>query len=135
VNEYDIVARADKQYIRSLIELRKAARQSQSISNSGQDRLTINKAIEPTWLLPEPVCQHIGRIVVLKVSRPTSDMRNTCSSSSSSSSELVHSAWEITPNQLSQLVFCKLSVHGRAAYRDRIRQIEQGRFNGRQGWS
>jgi hypothetical protein len=119
VNEYDLVARADKRFIHSLLALYSSVGPSEPVHDSGGDEMDI-------WPLPAPEAQHIGPIVVLKTGPPTSDMEGT---------GLIVSAWRITAEDLSRLIFCRLSVHTRVAYRDRIRHIESGCLNGRIGWS
>lgn len=115
MNEYDFITRADGAYFRSLIQL------YQQVDD------TPTTAI---WALPSPGLQHVGAIVVLRTEIPRFDdgsdwQRNI---------DLSLSAWKLRPEDLAKLMFCRLSVHGRVAYQERIVQIEKGAFNGQNGW-
>lgn len=127
MNEYDLVARADKDYIQSLTELYGSIGPHDSKQDA--NHRDGNKRLD--WPPPAPVFQHIGPIIVLKNSPPTSDMK--CGTSSLPG--LVLSAWKITAEDLSRLIFCRLSVHGRTVYEERIQKIESGCLNGRMCWS
>lgn len=131
VNEYDLVARADKGYIHSLIQLYSSVGPPERIHKSSQDEIDTDEDNRHYWPLPAPEVQHIGPIVVLKIDPPSSDMKGT----DSSLPALILSAWRITKEDLSRLMFCRLSVHSRMAYRSRIQQIESGCLNGQTGWS
>jgi hypothetical protein len=129
VNEFDLVARADREYIQSLIELYRSVGPSERMYDSDQDGMDTDRDNRPEWRLPAPELQHIGSIVVLKTGPLPPDMEGT----TSSLPELVVSAWGITAEDLSGLIFCRLAVHSRMSYRDRIRQIESSYLNGRTG--
>jgi hypothetical protein len=131
VNEYDLVARADKGYIHSLIQLYSSVGPPEPIHDSDQGGMDTDGDNRHNWPLPTPEVQHIGPIVVLKIGPPSSDIEDITSSLPG----LILSAWRITAEDLSRLVFCRLSVHSRMAYRDRIQQIESGCLNGQTGWS
>lgn len=116
MNEFDFVTRADSAYFRSLIQL----------YQQGDDAPTT-----ATWALPSHGLEHVGIIVVLRTEAPQfeggiDEQGNT---------GLSLSAWKVTPEGLAELMFCRLSVHGRAAYRERIAQVEQGMFNEQHGWT
>ncbi|KAK6528280.1 hypothetical protein TWF281_009526 [Arthrobotrys megalospora] len=116
VNEFDLIARADKKYMASLIELYNTPLPIDIQSGT------------PVWELPEPELQHIGPIVVLKTGIPQA------SGLSRGLPGPTLSAWKISPDDLGQLVFCRLSVHSRVVYRDRLRQIREGRLNEGMEW-
>lgn len=127
MNEHDLVVRADKDYIHSLTKLYGVV--GPEDSKKGGNNKDVCKQLD--WQLPAPVFHHIGPIVVLKKSPPASDMKSTTSSLPG----LVLSAWKITAEDLSRLIFCRLSVHSRTVYDERIQKIESGCMNGRTCWS
>jgi len=110
VNEFDFVARADSAYFRSLMQL------YQQVDD------TPTTAI---WALPSQGLQHVGAIVVLRTEVP----RFEDGDDGQGNTGLSLSAWKVTPESLAKLMFCRLSVHGRVAYQERIVRIENGVFN------
>ena len=117
VNEFDIVSRVDRSYIRSMLDL--YAKESEEEKDQNY------------WQLPEPELIHLGQIVVLKIRapcfepRPEGDLRT----------DAAFSAWKLEPEDLAHLLFCRRSVHHRTVYRDRVSHLQRGQFNGRDGWS
>ena len=119
VNEHDAVARADRPYIHSLIELYSTTLEAR------------NQVTPPTWSLPEAELEHFGEVVILKTNLASSDSEEDINSQR----EPIISARSITPTDLLRLLFCRLSVHARTEYQDRMEQLERGFFNERRGWS
>ncbi|KAI0437301.1 Alpha/Beta hydrolase protein [Xylaria telfairii] len=115
VNEYDLVARLDAGYLRSLIRLYN----SEAPGSTSEDTLTPGGTLGKRWELPAPDLQHIGPIVVLKTELP--DLRPDSLKSAGVSTRVT--AWSATPESLSELVFCQLRVHRRMYYRQKIEQL------------
>ncbi|KAM0369421.1 hypothetical protein HYE67_002490 [Fusarium culmorum] len=143
-NEFDVVTRAGKPYILSLVEvarnmlnqprkplLPKPETSSEIIDASlkaTQDKeaeLSSPKNEEShdqgpkTWKFSQPLYNHIGPSVVLL-------MR--------SENEMKLKAVEVTPAEFQKLLFCRTAVHGKRIYEQRVEALEQGHFNDRLGW-
>ncbi|KAF3902076.1 hypothetical protein ABW21_db0200865 [Orbilia brochopaga] len=138
VNEYDLVARSDRKYIVSMVQLYNSTDGAEGNASAGSLPTTIVGADgRPPWLLPEPELFHVGPIIVLKVGthKPGSHRARAAPSTARSlGSGLVMSAWQIMPEELSKVIFCRLSVHSRIVYKDRIQKLRSGNFNGETGW-
>jgi hypothetical protein len=118
MNEYDFITRADGEYFRSLIPLYQQV--------DGMPTTEI-------WELPSPELQHVGAIIVLRTEiTPFEDGDGEGDWQGNTDPSV--SAWKLTQEDLAKVMFCRLSVHGRVAYQDRIAQIEKGAFNGHNGW-
>jgi hypothetical protein len=124
VNEYDLIASTDKRYINSLIELYSSG-DPLPIQNSDQNDVHTDVDSRPCWPFPAPHVQHIGPVIVLKIGPPATDMGDGVAPSP----RLVLSAWRITAEEFSSLIFCRLSVHSRTTYQERIQKIESGCLN------
>ena len=112
VNEYDFVALADRPYIHSVIDLYRS-----------DAPVVSNPQNWPIWQLPGPEFRHLGPVVVLKIIPSADD-----------SEEDIVAALQVTSEELSRLLFCRLSVHHRETYLDRIQHLEKGCFNGQSEW-
>jgi hypothetical protein len=130
VNEYDLVARADRGYVHSLVELYRASGPSDTVHPPNQNGVETSDDNRSCWPLPKSEFQHVGPMVILKITSPALNTE----SSTSTPPGLALSAWKIKEEDLSRLVFCRLTVHGKLPYRGRIDQIENGCFNGRTRW-
>lgn len=123
VNEYDLVPRLDAGYLRSLIRLYN----SEAPGSTGEeDTLTPEGILEKRWALPTPDLQHIGPIVVLKTELP--DLRPDSLKPPGVSTRVT--AWSLTSEDLSDLVFCQLRVHRRLYYRQKIEQLANWNLDG-----
>jgi hypothetical protein len=49
--------------------------------------------------------------------------------------ELALSAVRVAAGEFSKLLFCRVTVHSRVHYKERVEELAEGRFNGRNGWS
>ncbi len=130
INEYDAVARLDNDYFRSLISLYNLPNTPNPQSSPIMYENDIPNVHSINLQCPAPVLQHVGELVVLRVEAPNfepglGNLRQT-------SSRL--SFWKVSPLALSELLFCRLTVHKREAYRRRIEDLENGFFNGQSGW-
>ncbi|KAJ6260736.1 hypothetical protein Dda_4965 [Drechslerella dactyloides] len=140
VNEYDLVARSDRRYILSMVQLYNSTDPSEAdagVYGGSMPTAIIGGDGRPPWSLPEPELFHIGPIVILKVGTYNSEAQSARESSSAPKppgSRLIMSAWQITPEELSKIIFCRLSVHSRTVYRDRIQKLRNGQLNGETGW-
>ena len=110
MNEFDFITRADSAYFRSLIQL------NQQVNDTPAAAI---------WALPSHELQHVGAIVVLRTEVPQFED----GVDGKGNTGLSLSAWKVTPESLAELIFCRLSVHGRVAYQGRIAQIENGACN------
>ncbi|KAI0549295.1 Alpha/Beta hydrolase protein [Xylaria curta] len=117
INEYDLVPRLDAGYLRSLIRLYNSG----DLNSSGEDTFAAGGISEKRWPLPAPDLQHIGPIVVLKTELP--DLKVDSSKPSQVRTKVT--AWSISSESLSDLVFCQLGVHRRKYYRQKIEQLAE----------
>ncbi|RSM12705.1 hypothetical protein CDV31_006172 [Fusarium ambrosium] len=147
INEFDVVSRADKPYILSLVEFSrdvlrtvpKSPTQENPIEtgrgltfkddidslspissqSTGLERGFVNQFTN-VWNLPEPFYHHVGpRIVfVMRLHEGEMGLR----------------AVQVPPAEFQTLLFCRTAVHGKARYGERVEMLESGRFNGRAGW-
>ncbi|KAJ4257576.1 hypothetical protein NW762_008701 [Fusarium torreyae] len=149
INEFDVVTRADKPYILSLVDLARINLNlppKTAFSDDESDEEIVNAALEATqeeeskmtskatqklqenlhpqdsnfWHLPKPSYHHVGSKVVLLMRLVEGEMNLR--------------AVEVTPTEFRKLLFCRIAVHGKSRYGERVDALEQGRFNGRIGW-
>jgi hypothetical protein len=147
VNEYDLVTRSTRNYIRSLVDLFRSIYGLPHIKDQGtvtEDWKVLNGlgpqfsgdgslptphfSKLPLWDLPRPELFHLGPIVVLKAgysSAPT-PAETTC--------DWDLRAYLVPPDEFRQLLFCRVSVHSRQIYTENMREISKGCVNGRTGW-
>ncbi|KAJ8130837.1 hypothetical protein O1611_g2788 [Lasiodiplodia mahajangana] len=114
VNEYDMVSRLDKEYVRSLIQLFNS-----EAPNTKEDPYTTDEDPGRTWPLPPPELQHIGSIVALKTELPNLPLNGMKPYEVNTRV----TAWSVAPESISDLIFCKLQVHKRKYYREKIEQL------------
>lgn len=72
------------------------------------------------WRLPQSFYHHVGPRVVLLMRLVEGEMSLK--------------AVEVTPFEFQKLLFCRVAVHGKRIYAERVKTLQQGRFNGRLGW-
>jgi hypothetical protein len=162
VNEFDIICRADAKYVLSLVDLYRSIyglppiqREDEEIVK-GNTMPSIESAsvhqISPgsgagsgdresvgsmDWRLPEPEYWHPQEIVVLKLG-----LRDTGAHNEENDDEGVASvrdsvalaAVRVLPEDFARLLFCRVAVHHRLRYRERVDMIAQGMFNNLGGW-
>lgn len=136
INEYDLVSRVDRSYVRTLVDLYRSIYDLPPIQ--GPDFQTTTDDLEKLasnynrnngtyWAIPKPVYRHIGKRVVLQFGiSPTFD--------TSGVGQLALSALYVPGEQFAKLLFCRITVHSRLCYQERIEFITEGRFNGKYGW-
>ncbi|KAF5544946.1 alpha beta-hydrolase [Fusarium phyllophilum] len=144
INEFDVVTRADKPYILSLVNVARAMLDlppKAAISEHETSEGIINAALETTrdekrrlsydsedfpvkesnfWRFPQPFFHHVGPRVILLTRFVDNQMSLK--------------AVEITSSEFQKLLFCRVAVHGKRFYEERIGALEQGRFNNRSTW-
>ncbi|CVL04497.1 uncharacterized protein FMAN_12640 [Fusarium mangiferae] len=144
INEFDVVTRADKPYILSLVDVARAMLDlppKAAISEHETSKEIVSAALETTkdenrrlsddsedfplkepkfWRFPQPFYHHVGPRVVLL----TRFVDNYMSLK----------AVEISSSEFQKLLFCRVAVHGKRFYDERIDALEQGRFNNRSAW-
>ncbi|KAH8587284.1 hypothetical protein B0O99DRAFT_747707 [Bisporella sp. PMI_857] len=163
VNEFDIVSRADTKYLISLVDLYRSIYElppiqkvGEEISNKDNTPSIASAAVADVcletgaglidgelmgnrnWRLPEPEYWHLQTIVVLKLSLKDIDTGIDENSGEGNTtgvqSSVALTAVNITPEEFAKLLFCRVSVHRRIHYRERVEMISQGSFNGLSGW-
>ncbi|WZH47930.1 Alpha/Beta hydrolase protein [Fusarium acuminatum] len=144
INEFDVVTRADKPYILSLVDIVRSTLDlppKDQISESAADEETIYAALKATdtkesrlcyqsegldidqskfWRLPQSLYHHVGPRAVLLMRLVKGEMSLK--------------AVEVAPSEFQRLLFCRVAVHGKRIYTERVKALQQGRFNGRLGW-
>ncbi|KAI3332062.1 alpha/beta-hydrolase [Xylariaceae sp. AK1471] len=121
INEFDLVSRLDRGYVRSLIQLYN----SEALHPTGEDGNIAEGTTQNRWPLPAPDLQHIGSIVVLKTDLPDLQLDHA------RPSEIIPrlTAWRVTSESLSDLVFCQLLVHRRRYYQEKMKQLANSNFD------
>ncbi|KAM0348618.1 hypothetical protein ACHAPU_004053 [Fusarium lateritium] len=144
INEFDVVTRADKPYILALVDIARTMLNlppKNDVPERATDQETVDAALEATkneesklshklkglnikapktWRIPQPLYHHFGSRVVLLMRLVEGDMNLK--------------AVEVTPSEFQKLLFCRVAVHGRKRYEERIMELDKGVFNGRTGW-
>ncbi|KAF5721166.1 alpha beta-hydrolase [Fusarium mundagurra] len=144
INEFDVVTRADKPYILSLVDVARAMLDlppKAAISEHETSEGIVSAALETTrdekwrlsddsedllvkesnfWRFPQPFYNHVGPRVVLLTRFVDNQMSLK--------------AVEISSSEFQKLFFCRVAVHGKKFYEERISALEQGRFNNRSAW-
>lgn len=150
INEFDPVTRADRLYMLSLVDLAKSIASRgvqlqgrtdqeatavaldylagplspQSTFSSGYDSgLDKSKAAVggPVWPMPRLLYQHVGPRVVLVTRLVDNEVRL--------------GATEVSTKEFERLVFCRVAVHHKSCYGERVELLESGKFNSQRGWS
>jgi hypothetical protein len=144
INEFDVVTRADKPYILSLVDVARAMLDlppKANISELETSEEIVSAALEATrdekrrlsdesedfpvkesnfWRFPQPVYNHVGPRVIL-LARFVDN-------------QISLKAVEVSTSEFQKLLFCRVAVHGKRLYEERIGALEQGRFNNRSAW-
>jgi len=160
VNEFDIISRADTNYVLSLADLYRSIYGLPPIQKLGggdstqDERTSIAPSAAPSpevdletkaglvenanWRLPEPEYWHLQTIVVLKLSLKDIDTGSAEDDAEEDTAGLSGSvaltAVKVTPEEFAKLLFCRVSVHHRIYYKERVEMISKGTFNGLTGW-
>ncbi|KAK8227063.1 Alpha/Beta hydrolase protein [Phyllosticta capitalensis] len=75
INEYDVVSRADKPYVRSLVDLFRLGYEKPPLDGESDSLFTLSCTSDDTktirsWIVPSSEFRHGGDIIVLQMSRP-----------------------------------------------------------------
>ena len=131
VNEYDLVPRTDASYIRSLVDLYRSIYHLHPIEGEGsQQSLNVqalknsstwssDATVPRSWFLPSPDFWHVGDIILLKLELPCADngARNGMNGT------LALRAFKVGPDEFAKFLFCRISVHARVCYTDRVETL------------
>ncbi len=132
INEFDLVARADKRYAEELAKLLKSLHDTPSVPLDPAPRTDVGL----TSSLPDaqddplyqgrkvyPLCkaiyQHIGPRILLLRRRAAG---------------LPLVAVQVKAQEFENLLFCRLAVHKKGEYSQRVLELENGQVNGHDGW-
>ena len=146
-----MVTRVDESYVRSLVDLyrliyglrpiQEANSQNESLSTGTTDSRSNSKADKANipahasgraWIFPPPYFQHIGEMVVLQLERVVQN--NPVEGTPELKDQVALTAWKVPQEEFIKLLFCRVAVHSRRPYQERIDMIARGCFNGREGW-
>ncbi|KAG7407445.1 hypothetical protein ACKAV7_012454 [Fusarium commune] len=144
INEFDVVTRADKPYILSLVDVARAMLDlppKATISELETSEGIVSAALEATrdekrrlsddsedfpvkesnfWRFPQPLYHHVGPRIILLTRFVDNQMSLR--------------AVETSSSEFQKLLFCRVAVHGKRLYEERVGALEQGRFNNRSAW-
>ncbi|KAF4472687.1 alpha beta-hydrolase [Fusarium albosuccineum] len=150
INEFDVVSRADKPYILSLVDLVRAkvdlppeasgsATSENTIRAPNKAKLEHELESFPSidtflsdsdesfvlrnsdfWGLPRPFYHHVGSRVILMMRLDEG--------------KLGLRVVEVPLSEFRKLLFCRIAVHFKARYGERVEMLESGRFNHQDGW-
>ncbi|SPQ20772.1 49df7fc9-f316-4213-be5e-f303876c423e [Thermothielavioides terrestris] len=125
INEFDVVSRADRPYILSLVNMMRSlygqpaipddvdiTRDADDSPRSGAANAQQTSGSENIWPLPPPMYHHVGSRVLL-LTRLDDDGR------------VCLKACEVPKDVFQQLLFCRVEVHRRACYSDRMQRLEK----------
>lgn len=144
INEYDVVPRADRPYIRSLVDLYRSryglppisddaplereyrVSLDLSSSNDGCARRS-NGDNSSDWSLPKPELHLIGDIILLKTA-----LKMNVTTDGQRIGETFLKAVKVSSEQLGRLLFCSTAVHRKLYYADQVKLIS-GRASSVQG--
>jgi hypothetical protein len=126
-----MISRLDVDYFRSLVSLYNLPESSLPEISSSESGNDVTETPESVWELPDYRLCHIGAVIILKVEAP--NLETGFDNLLLSGPRLTF--WKISPANLSKLLFCRLSVHRREVYHERMDQLERGKFNGQTCWS
>jgi len=88
---------------------------ARSAHDAGEQDVKLND-----WPVPRLAYHHVGPRILLAMRLVDDKMQLQ--------------AAEISSAEFERLLFCRLSVHKRISYADRIKQLEEGKFNGFNSW-
>jgi hypothetical protein len=152
INEFDLVTRTDRSYISSLVDFyrwiynqppltnickdhnKMSARELQTSTNAPESTTesTSQASDNVSWPLPPAELSHIGQRVILKMSLPTTSANEI--NGVNVADDLTLSAWRVSTKDFEKLLFCRVAVHHKVLYQERIERLAKGCFNGRNGW-
>lgn len=123
VNEYDMVPRADRSYIRSVVDLYRTAHGLAPLHTPPTPDPDSEPKALAAWPLPPPQYHLVGDIIVLRLrlsggalSAPVDDALSQASTLTAPMVEAVR----VTPAEFGKLLFCDLATHRRRGYLERM---------------
>ena len=128
INEYDMVSRADRSYIRSVVDLYRSSHGLPPVlsgtateSYEGADTFRGSSATK-SWPLPTPRYNLVGDIIVLRLRLSGVSMApvDDAFSQTSTLTAPIVEAVKVTPEKFAKLLFCDLAAHRRRAYVERM---------------
>ncbi|KAK7510156.1 Alpha/Beta hydrolase protein [Phyllosticta citriasiana] len=128
INEYDVVSRADRPYVRSLVDLFRSTYgqtplESTSYDSYSTDTSSTGTAVGQNWAVPLPEYRHYGDLIVLRMSR--SDP-SPAENRMLFDDELRLEAWKVTSEEFSKLLFTRIAVHRRRYYERAAAMVAKG---------
>jgi hypothetical protein len=117
VNEYDVVSRADKPYLQSLVDLYRARYGLPPLHMPALSSLAGAVGGQGVWPVPPPQFHLLGDIVVLKM-----DGESAADDESDATAVVQRSlrTVQLSEDELVKLLFCSVAVHRRAVYLERM---------------
>ncbi|KAF9638048.1 hypothetical protein BFW01_g8945 [Lasiodiplodia theobromae] len=123
VNEYDVIGRADKAYILSLVDLLRSVYGKLPLENtSGISLDSQNSGTLNYWTLRESDYRHYGDMIILQVSQ---EWPSLSGESVLTNDGLSVSTWKVSWADYSQLVFTRVRVHARTFYERNVGMIAE----------
>ncbi|KAK4158740.1 Alpha/Beta hydrolase protein [Cladorrhinum sp. PSN259] len=138
VNEFDMVSRIDGPYILSMVNLLRSMRGLdglellpekdgdqdefglKGVSTWSSEDTRVGSCVEGGfWRFPPPRYSHVGKVVVL-VTRLEGEKQE----------EVVTRTLELPREVLEGLLFCRLEVHKRITYAERVKMLEDDKVHG-----
>lgn len=132
VNEYDMVTRADRPYLRSIVDLYRSKYGLPSVGLEKKHQWPIPeldpnvKSVidgRPDWSLPSPFYSLVGDIVVLQSCLNSSSVTHDAASDASTIVSPSLRAIRISETAFGKLLFCEVGVHKRRVYLDRMNKV------------
>ena len=154
INEFDLVTRADAPYILSLVNLYRSIYsdkaplvqpqeeanppvQEQSTSAAPARDVGVGQGGDGgkggSWALPSPYYHHVGERIMLRL-RIREEGGGGGVQGGVGEEALEMRAVKVGGEDFGKLLFCRIAVHRRLCYAERVELIIGGKFNGRDGW-
>ena len=142
INEFDVVTRADSNYILTLVNLYRSIYQMPLVRGVNapddgrvQDTKSIaahhlnsdNESIGNSWAIPRATYSHVGELAIFHMH--VCDDTGSGESDDNLADKLELRAYKVEAQAFSKLLYCRVSVHRRIEYRKRIDMIVRGYFN------
>lgn len=134
INEFDPVTRADGSYKQCLVDLiHSIYKQRPALPRSEPSSTTVDSLLTDDserfskgkdWSVLPSCYSHVGPRIVLLLRLKTSLKE----------SSLRLRAVEVPRADFDRLLFCRVAVHRRVCYGERVELITEGEFNGRTSW-
>lgn len=123
VNEFDMIPRADHDYIRSLLDLYRSSHGLQPIGQEAPSDMEPDQA-SLDWQLPLPKYHIIGDILLLRnIPQRIPDPRNDIDSDAATQTDQCQLCVKLSAREFSKLLFCDLSVHKGRIYLERVQAL------------